>query len=105
MLARQRQARILDEVQRRGGVRVRDLTELLGVSDMTIRRDLDSLAAQGLIEKVHGGATVLRGGSTDEPGFEAKAGRERPAKEAIDARAAELVRTGTAIAITAGTTT
>jgi DeoR/GlpR family transcriptional regulator of sugar metabolism len=105
MLARQRQARILDEVQRRGGVRVSDLTELLGVSDMTVRRDLDALARQGLIDKVHGGATLRFGGSTDEPGFEAKAGRERPAKDAIARRAAELVRAGTAIAVTAGTTT
>ncbi len=49
MLPAQRQERILEEVQRVGGVRVSDLTGLLGVSDMTVRRDLDTLARRGLI--------------------------------------------------------
>ena len=47
MLARQRQARIVDEVRRRGGVRVSDLTSLLDVSDMTVRRDLEELRPPG----------------------------------------------------------
>jgi DeoR/GlpR family transcriptional regulator of sugar metabolism len=72
---------------------------------MTVRRDLDTLARKGLIEKVHGGATARHPGSTDEPGFEAKVGRERAAKDAIARRAADLVRPGTAIGVTAGTTT
>lgn len=105
MLAAQRQTWILEEVRRIGGVRVSALTQALGVSDMTVRRDLDTLARKGLIEKVHGGATARHPGSTDEPGFEAKVGRERAAKDAIARRAAELVRPGTAIGVTAGTTT
>lgn len=105
MLAAQRQSWILEEVRRIGGVRVSDLTQALGVSDMTVRRDLDTLARKGLIEKVHGGATARHPGSTDEPGFEAKVGRERAAKDAIARRAADLVRPGTAIGVTAGTTT
>jgi DeoR/GlpR family transcriptional regulator of sugar metabolism len=104
-LPAQRQERILAEVARNGGARVSELTELLGVSDMTVRRDLDSLARRGLVKKVHGGATLPRTGSTDEPGFEAKSGQQRPAKEAIARRAAEFVEPGTAIAVTAGTTT
>ena len=43
-LASQRQAVILDEVERLGAVRVSSLVARLGVSDMTIRRDLDALA-------------------------------------------------------------
>src|SRR6266540_1938028 len=101
----QRQERILGEVARNGGARVSELTELLGVSDMTVRRDLDTLARRGLVRKVHGGATLPRRGSSDEPGFEAKSGRERPAKDAIARRAAEFVEPGTAVAVTAGTTT
>jgi len=104
-LPAQRQERILAEVARNGGARVSDLTELLGVSDMTVRRDLDTLARRGLVRKVHGGATLPRRGSTDEPGFEAKSGQERPAKDAIARRAAEFVEPGTAVAVTAGTTT
>ncbi|HEY3718060.1 MAG TPA: DeoR/GlpR family DNA-binding transcription regulator [Jatrophihabitantaceae bacterium] len=104
MLARQRQALILDELRRTGGVRVSELTDLLGVSDMTIRRDLEQLAGDGVLQKVHGGA-VLSGNVTEEPGFEAKRALEQPAKRAIAARAAALVKPGTAIALSAGTTT
>ena len=105
MLAAMRQARILDEVRRAGGVRVSDLTGLLGVSDMTIRRDLEALDRRGLLAKVHGGATAIDTASSVEPGFEAKSLRETAEKEAIAARAATLVRPGMAIAVTAGTTT
>lgn len=106
LLAPQRQASILEEVERAGGVRVSDLTRRLGVSDMTVRRDLDALARRGLVDKVHGGATVARRErSTDEPGFEAKSRREMTEKQAIGRLAATLVEPGTAIAISAGTTT
>jgi DeoR/GlpR family transcriptional regulator of sugar metabolism len=67
MLARQRQERILEALRASGGVRVADLTEQLQVSYMTIRRDLDALAEQGLVEKVHGGATVASQRSSSSP--------------------------------------
>ncbi|GAA3085290.1 DeoR/GlpR family DNA-binding transcription regulator [Streptosporangium carneum] len=105
MLAQQRQQAILERVRGSGGVRVADLVRELGVSDMTIRRDLEALAERGLVEKVHGGATVAGPGSTEEPGFAAKSARQQPEKEAIARRAARLVRPGTAIALSAGTTT
>ena len=105
MLAGQRQQLIVEEVRRRGAVRVSELTELLGVSDMTVRRDLDVLAGSGLVEKVHGGATVRGRLSADEPGFEAKSHRQLREKEAIAQAAAALVEPGQAIALTAGTTT
>jgi DeoR/GlpR family transcriptional regulator of sugar metabolism len=105
MLAAKRQSLIAEEIRRRGAVRVSELTELLGVSDMTIRRDLDVLADSGLIEKVHGGATARRSPSTDEPGFEAKSRRQFAEKEAIAQAAAGLVQPGQAIALSAGTTT
>nr|WP_203625444.1 DeoR/GlpR family DNA-binding transcription regulator [Streptomyces sp. SID9913] len=96
---------ILDEVRRRGGVRVNELTRRLGVSDMTVRRDLDALARQGVLEKVHGGAVPVVEASTHEPGFEAKSGLELSAKEDIARAAAELVPPGAAIALSGGTTT
>lgn len=106
MLAKQRQSRILAEVRRHGGVRVSGLVELLGVSDMTVRRDLDALARQGLLDKVHGGATAVESdGSSEEPGFAAKSGREPAEKQAIAVAAAGLVGAGTAVALSAGTTT
>jgi DeoR/GlpR family transcriptional regulator of sugar metabolism len=105
MLAQQRQQAILDLVQQRGGVRVADLVREFGVSDMTIRRDLEVLAERGLVAKVHGGATTVGAGSTEAPGFAAKSVRQRQEKEAIARRAAQLVRPGTAVAVSAGTTT
>ncbi|WP_307666374.1 DeoR/GlpR family DNA-binding transcription regulator [Streptomyces sp. V2I9] len=105
LLAEQRRALILDEVRRRGGVRVNELTRKLNVSDMTIRRDLDALARQGVIEKVHGGAVPVVEASTHEPGFEAKSALEPGAKEEIAGAAAALVAPGSAIALSGGTTT
>jgi DeoR/GlpR family transcriptional regulator of sugar metabolism len=105
MLATQRQDRILEEIQRHGAVRVSDLVDLLGVSDMTVRRDLDVLAKRGLLDKVHGGASAVGSPAAEEPGFQAKSMRELAEKEAIAERAASLVRPGTAIGLSAGTTT
>jgi DeoR/GlpR family transcriptional regulator of sugar metabolism len=105
MLARQRQAAILERVRTTGGVRVTELAAEFGVSDMTIRRDLETLHEQGVLAKVHGGATIAGAGSTDEPGFHAKSVRQAAEKSAIAARAADLVRPGAAIALSAGTTT
>jgi DeoR/GlpR family transcriptional regulator of sugar metabolism len=105
LLAEQRRALILDEVRRRGGVRVNELTRKLSVSDMTVRRDLDALARQGVIEKVHGGAVPVVEASTHEPGFEAKSTLELTAKEDIARAAAAMAVPGSAIALSGGTTT
>ncbi|HYX11904.1 MAG TPA: DeoR/GlpR family DNA-binding transcription regulator [Candidatus Acidoferrum sp.] len=105
MLARQRQALILERVREDGAVRVADLVRMFGVSDMTVRRDLEALNARGLLEKVHGGATAARGSALDEPGFTAKSVLQEPEKAAIAVAAAALVDPGTAIGLSAGTTT
>ncbi|MHB8397601.1 MAG: DeoR/GlpR family DNA-binding transcription regulator [Candidatus Limnocylindrales bacterium] len=105
MLARQRQALILERVREDGAVRVADLVRILGVSDMTVRRDLEVLHDQGLLEKVHGGATAVPGSALFEPGFAAKSALQQPEKDAIAAAAATLVEPGTAIGVSAGTTT
>lgn len=105
MLARQRQTLILERVREDGGVRVADLARDLGVSDMTVRRDLELLHNRGLIEKVHGGATSRPGSALFEPGFAAKSALQEPEKNAIADAAVALVMPGTAIGISAGTTT
>lgn len=105
MLARQRQERILDEVRATGGVRVTDLVELLGVSDMTIRRDIAVLARKGLVARVHGGVTSVSGRSADEPGFAVKSELQTSQKRTIAAAAARLVAPGDSVALSAGTTT
>jgi DeoR/GlpR family transcriptional regulator of sugar metabolism len=105
MLARHRQSLILQAVRNEGSARVSDLTQQLGVSDMTIRRDLEVLAKDGLVEKVHGGAVLPGSHGGHEPAFEEKLVLERSEKNAIARAATSLVRPGTAIAIAAGTTT
>jgi DeoR/GlpR family transcriptional regulator of sugar metabolism len=105
VLARQRQEQILEQVRATGGARVSDLVEILGVSDMTIRRDIASLARRGLVARVHGGATAIGGRSADEPGFAVKSGMQTDEKAAIAAAAASLVEPGDSVALSAGTTT
>ena len=104
-LARQRQTQILERVREEGAVRVADLVRSLGVSDMTVRRDLEVLHERGLVEKVHGGATAIEGSSLFEPGFTVKSSLMQVEKALIAGTAAGLVTPGTAIAISAGTTT
>ncbi|MBT2541077.1 DeoR/GlpR transcriptional regulator [Streptomyces sp. ISL-44] len=103
-LAHQRRALILDAVRRDGAVRVADLVGQLGVSDMTIRRDLDALARRGVVEKVYGGAVAPAGASGHEPGFDEKSDLEGDAKAAIADTAATLVEPGSVVAISGGTT-
>ncbi len=104
-LARQRQNYILGRVRDEGGVRVADLVDSLGVSDMTIRRDLGTLHRRGLVEKTHGGAAALPGSALYEPGFRAKSALMQAEKDAIASAAIRLVEPGTAIGVSAGTTT
>lgn len=109
LLAARRQELIVREVERHGSVRVRDLVSILGVSPMTIRRDIDTLAAIDKVVRVHGGASATpdpkHAASSDEPGFAAKSRRQYAEKMAIARQAVGLVQPGAAIGITAGTTT
>ena len=104
MLAAERRDAILRALQSGGAVRVADLADELAVSEMTVRRDLDTLDAQDLLRKVHGGA-VPRHNRGEEPRSAEKAGQQRAEKAAIAAIAAATVEDGMTIAIGAGTTT
>ncbi|WP_265447904.1 DeoR/GlpR family DNA-binding transcription regulator [Flexivirga meconopsidis] len=103
MLARQRQELIAQAVQDHGGVRVSELVAELGVSDMTIRRDIEALAHKGLVRKVHGGATQADR-SADEPGFTAKSEMNPVQKSEIARTTASLISPGSSVAVSAGTT-
>ncbi len=109
LLAARRHQLILREVERHGGVRVRDLVDALEVSPMTIRRDIETLAELGHLVRVHGGAAAAPSSSdrpsADEPGFAAKARRQYTEKTLIAAEAVKTIKPGSAIGITAGTTT
>jgi len=104
-LATQRHDIITTQLRLHGAVRVGDLAALLDVSEMTVRRDLDVLSELGVLDKVHGGATLRDDRSAFEPGFDTKSRRNLEEKLAIGRAAAALVRAGTSIGLTAGTTT
>jgi DeoR family fructose operon transcriptional repressor len=105
MLAAARHQAIVDAVQRERVVRVSDLAQQLGVSLMTVRRDIDLLEEAGRVERIHGGAKLPGDASTHEPGFELKSTQLTAEKRAIALEAASLVQEGMAVGLSAGTTT
>jgi DeoR family fructose operon transcriptional repressor len=105
MLPAARQQAIVEAVQRERVVRVSDLAQQLGVSLMTVRRDIEQLEEGGRLERIHGGAKLPGDASTHEPGFELKSTQLTAEKRAIAVEAAGLVQEGMAVGLSAGTTT
>lgn len=83
---------------------VNELVAQLGVSEMTVRRDLDELERQGFLRRVHGGAVSARGRSY-EPPFLTRSLVHKEEKVRIAAAAAARVHHGDSIALDVGTTT
>jgi DeoR family fructose operon transcriptional repressor len=101
-----RRARILERIQRDGGASVGELARDYGVSAITVHRDLERLAADGLIERVHGGArpTGSRSARLQVATDWAKRLQQAlPEKEAIAARAVEFVEDGSTIFVDSST--
>ena len=103
VFARERQARILDELHRHGRVEVSDLAALLEVSEDSVRRDLRALSDAGHLQKTHGGAVLL---DPARMAWVDRADLAAAAKDAIaDAAAtADLVRPGDTLVLDAGST-
>ena len=95
---------ILDLLVANHSVSVTKLCEHLGVSEMTIRRDLRALETEGLLRRTHGGA-VSNMGRSYEPLLRLRAGENTHQKAAIGRKAAEMVQDGHSIALDVGTTT
>lgn len=106
MLTQERYQTILQILNVRGAVTVSELSSMLNISESTIRRDLNSLADMGKLNKVFGGATSINQTSgVDEVSFETKLGEMDAEKTAIARYAASLVHDGDLVFIDAGTTT
>lgn len=105
MLAPERQARILKELQLHEAVRVADVATTLNVSEMTIRRDIEALDQGGLLRKIHGGAMRMSRLSAIEPGFLLNVDKQLERKQAIAHEALRLIQPGMTLALTGGTTT
>lgn len=104
MIPTQRQQSLLSELHEKGAVRVSELSIQLGVSPMTVRRDIEDLAGKGLLKRVHGGA-VSASTLLAEPLFSVKSRMETAVKQAIAAKAVEYVAPGDVIAVGGGSTT
>jgi len=102
-LAARRRQRLGLIVAARRAVRLEELSSALGVSQATVRRDLDALAATGRLRRVHGGAVAVDE-RLDEPQFDAKAGAAAAEKLRIAARAVELLEQGDTVYLDSGST-
>jgi DeoR family transcriptional regulator of aga operon len=100
-----RRERIAALVEQQGFVRVTDLRDRFGISEVTLRADLDALADASLVQRIHGGAIAGGGSRIPEQPFEkvSLAGAEQ--KRAIGTAAAALVQSGQAVVLDVGTTT
>jgi DeoR/GlpR family transcriptional regulator of sugar metabolism len=93
---------MLERIQREGGVSVAELARSHEVSAITVHRDLEHLAREGLVERVHGGARALpTTGAIAAPliatAWSQRVGQAADAKDAIAERAATLVNPGSTI--------
>ncbi|MEH7385256.1 DeoR/GlpR family DNA-binding transcription regulator [Bacillus sp. JJ1521] len=103
MLQEERHSQILTQLEENNIIRISELSERLGVTKQTIRRDLAELEKTGLIKKVHGGALLNK--TNIEPSYSKRVSTSVNEKERIADIAAGFVEDGDAIFLDVGTTT
>lgn len=103
LIPAERRARITAVLAERHAVRVSSLSEALGVSEMTIRRDLERLEGEGLLVRTHGGA-VLKRHIVEEPLYVDNAATHTEEKRRIARAAAALIGSGDTVFLSDGTT-
>lgn len=104
LLAEPRRMRILEWLQEEGSARVRDLSSAFGVSEATIRQDLERLEADGNITREHGGA-YLKSIPQQVQSMTLQHVQNMDKKHAIGMAAAALVSDNDTLIIDSGTTT
>lgn len=106
MLPAMRRARIIEVIRRDGMAALKDLSDALGVSVSTLRRDVEYLCDSGHLERTHGGAMLaVNRRQGFEPAHDIAEATEIEAKLAIGRRAAELIQPGQTVIFDSGTTT
>jgi DeoR/GlpR family transcriptional regulator of sugar metabolism len=104
MLAEPRRRRLLELITRQGYATLDELVRVLGVSESTIRRDLENLDLAGSIKRTHGGA-VYAGEVRSMPAFDERTGTAAAEKRSIGQAAAALLEDGDTVLLDGGTTT
>ncbi len=102
MITEQRYRIILEELDKQGIIKVKDIMELTNSSESTIRRDLNVLEKKGKLVRIHGGATL---GGKFEEAMDKKTLQHVNEKELIAREAASIVKNGECIFLDAGSTT
>ncbi len=105
MLIAERRQYIVALAQKHGRVLVEELSHSLGISQITIRKDLDYLQSRGVLQRTHGGALLPGSGALADPSLQEKEGRHSQEKQRISAAAVNLVQEGQCVLLDSGTTT
>ncbi|MFL0027433.1 DeoR/GlpR family DNA-binding transcription regulator [Streptomyces sp. NBUL23] len=101
MLAAERREHLLDLLGRTGKIVAKDVAAELGISEDSVRRDLRDLAAEGLCQRVYGGALPVSPAVVD---YDARQAVAPDGKRKVAAVAAALVRPGGSVILDGGTT-
>lgn len=104
MLVEERRQKLSDIVQQKGFVPLPELVSQMGVSESTVRRDLDYLHDAGVLRRTHGGAIAIID-SVALPAFDERTGRQIPEKRRIGQAMANLIQDGETVLLDGGTTT
>ncbi len=104
MLPELRRTKILERIQREGSASVAELAREFSVSLITVHRDLDALARDGLVDRVHGGARPARRLEQVETDWAKRRRLASEAKELVAGRALECVEDGSTIFVDSSTT-
>lgn len=104
MLQEERRQKLSEIVSERGFVTLPELVAQMGVSESTVRRDLDFLHDAGRLRRTHGGAIAVSGGGVLPP-FEERTQREQTEKVKIAQRMAAIIQDGETVLLDGGTTT
>lgn len=105
LMAEERRQKILALLQKEGRVLVGNLSKTFGVSQITIRKDLDSLQERGLVQRSHGGALPPSLRALFDPTLQEKQHLHAAEKQRIAAAALKMVEDGFCIMLDSGTTT
>src|ERR1039458_9217877 len=105
LLIAERRRHMLAKIQRDGRVLVSELSDALGISRITIRKDLDYLQSKGLVQRTHGGALSAQSQALFDPSLQEKEHKQLKEKQRIGEAAAALVKEGMCVLLDSGTTT
>ncbi len=106
MLTTERHKRILDHLDHAGSASIKELSEVVGTSESTIRRDLKTLDEEGRLRRVYGGAAhIEQNFLSEESAVQEKEGLFHAEKRLIGEKAQKLIKPGDFVFIDGGTTT